>query len=46
MKKMYEAPRISEIKFEVEDRLMASVTHFDNWVDAEPVDLPKIDIFA
>ena len=46
MKKTYQAPRLSEIRFDVEEKLMVSVTGVDGAVDDEAVKLPTINIFG
>ena len=46
MKKTYEAPNFLEIRFITEEKLMVSVTDYDEAVDSETVKLPEINIFG
>ena len=43
---MLYSPSLFEIRFILEEKLMASVTDFDSEVDDNPVKLPEIDIFG
>ena len=46
MKKVYEAPFLSKIHFEVEEKLMVSTITPDGDVDDDSVKLPEINIFG
>ena len=46
MKKAYESPNLFEVWFEVEERLMVSVTDPDQDIDSGSVKLPSINIFG
>ena len=46
MKKEYEAPVLLKIRFETEEKLMASVAGFDQAVDDGSVKLPAINLFG
>ncbi len=46
MKKVYESPSLFQVCFDVEEKLMVSVTDFDEDVDDGTVKLPSVDIFG
>ena len=46
MKKVYEAPFLFEIRFDLEEKLMVSVTDPDGTADDDAEKLPEIDIFG
>ncbi len=46
MKKNYETPILKTIQFEIEEKLMVSVTVHDKNIDNGSVKLPSVNIFG